>query len=53
MRGRWGVADGWSRKQRRDFERGSVVEVVVVKVVGGEEEEEEKAQSRGGKGGKG
>jgi len=38
-----------------DFERGSVVEVVVAEVVGGEEEEEEEkkqeeeAQSRGGK----
>lgn len=36
MRGRWGEegAEGWSRKQRRDFERGSVVEVVVAEVVG-------------------
>lgn len=30
------VADGWPRKQRRDFERGSVVEVVVAEVVGAE-----------------
>lgn len=28
----------------RDFERGSVVEVVVAEVVGGEEEEEEKEE---------
>jgi len=33
---RWGERGdgGWSRKQRRDFERGSVVEVVVAEVVG-------------------
>lgn len=30
------VADGWPRKQRGDFERGSVVEVVVAEVVGTE-----------------
>jgi len=32
--GSW-VADGWPRKRRGDFERGSVVEVVVAEVVGG------------------
>jgi len=42
-----GVADGWSRKQRGgDFERGSVVEVVVAEVVGGEAEKEEKEEEK-------
>lgn len=41
-----GMADRWSRKQRGDFERGSVVEVVVAEVVGGEAEEEEKEEGR-------